>query len=100
MTITDEMVERVEPADTELADILRKFAQHNFPQQYGYGHHFRLAAQRLDVRSEITKAMVERAARALCKGEYIKCRIENCDCAAGRNAARAALEAALSGKEE
>jgi hypothetical protein len=100
-----------EPTEAQLAEILRQradFCESEHGWRSGDTYEMRLAAQRLESRSEISEEMVERAARAIGRtgNELGKGCDEPCDTDGGtcicielnREQARAALAAAMGGK--
>lgn len=99
MTITNETVDRAarEPSDAELAAEFIMMAgsdPRNGPAYCDYERGlFRLAAQRLEARREISEAMVETVAFAFCD-------LPKRACGPCLEKARAALEAALSGEKD
>ncbi len=106
MTITDEMVERAGgPSDAELAEHLRGMAEW-ISERGGWQSDdiewVYLAAQRLEVRSEISEAEAAKVADAVLRaaGARLDMYVMHGSREKIVGAARAALEAALSGEKD
>lgn len=98
-----------EPSDAELAASLLEAIAFERKEVTSPAHHLcdvaEKAAQRLEARGEITEGMVNIAVKSHCSGYWgdigDDCEFPNCKCVSKeRRAMRAALEAALSGKED